>query len=405
MLQEIPRFSRTIIGKTHHEGRIHLSTSKASLQEAINLTLSAVAEGREQVETIAVTTREEVERLMRDFEQLKMECVRAIEQVETLEVETRRARDRLMVVNRDIKRNSEKDMQQAYEKAERLQTELVLWRERESQLRVRRDEVSRRLKSLQATAHQAELLMVKFQHISGYLSAEFQGVFEAVSIQHAHHLIGIRMLQIQEDERTWLAQKLHDGPMQSLASVAMRVQAQSQVPEAEAALLRDDVRVRIGAVISDLRQVVFDLRPPLLDDLGLVPTLKRYAEQWSKKTQIGIRIHMVGIEVPLASTQKVTIFRMVQEGLKNVEMHAGATMVDLTLTYRQDGLHILLADDGVGISSVHWDTWLEEGKMGLVLCRERLAALGGTVDIAQASAGAQGATLSILIPLQQGGGR
>jgi len=381
---------------------VHLARNKTSLQEAINLTLSAVAEGREQVETIALTTREEVERLSREHEQLKLECVYAIDQVEMLEAESRLARDKLMVVSRDIKMYTEVEMQNAYEHAQHVQTDLALWRERESQFRIRRDEVARRLKSLQATAHQAELLMVKFQHISGYLTSEFEDVSATLSAQHAQNLIGIRMLQMQEEERKWLAHRLHDGPMQSLASVAMRMQAQSQAPTIETATLRDDARQRLNTVIGDLRQVVFDLRPPLLDDLGLVPTLKRYAEQWSTSTQITIRIHLVGVEVTLSPTEKVTVFRMIQEGLKNIHIHASASMVDLTLTYRPDSLHILLQDNGIGIPQVDWDRWLEEGKMGLILCRERLAAFGGTLELPPATSETKGARVDLLLPIERG---
>jgi len=362
------------------EVRSELSQSSIpALRAAIEQTLTAIADGREQVEAIARTTLDEVARLNQEHEELKQSCTAAIEQVEALERESRRARERLMVVNRDLRENREPDMKKAYETAQRLQIDLGQWREREVQLRMRRDDVARRLKVLRATANRAETLMLQFNHVTSYLQTQFEDVTSVLRIAQEQSLLGLQMLQSQEEDKRAFAQHLHDGPMQSLASVAMMMQVPSTALEsAETAV---EMRRRLNDIIGDLRQMVFDLRPPLLDDLGLVPTLKRYGQQWSEANKLSVRINLVGLEATLTPTEKVTVFRGVQEALANVAKHAIATQVTLTLVYGAEALRVHIVDDGIGVGEINWPSWLENGKLGLALSKQRIGMLGGSVDI------------------------
>ncbi|WP_029421656.1 sensor histidine kinase [Alicyclobacillus macrosporangiidus] len=368
------------------------------MRAAIDKALAAISEGWDQVEAIARSTLDEVKRLEQELARVQSECAEAIEQVERLEGDARLARQRLMLVNREFQRYSEQEMQQVYEEAQALQAELARWREREAQLRYWRDDLERRLKGLHATARQAEVLLHKFRHTTDYLTAEFgdvAGVLEAAQIQS---LLGLQVLQMLEEERRMLAQRLHDGPMQALASVAMRMQAAPSGRNPQ--LAAGEVWSRLNHVISDLRQMVFDLRPPLLDDLGLVPTLKRYAQQWSKQTRVKTQVQLVGLEVPLTQTEKVTVFRAVQQCLENVARHARASVVSIALTFGPDSLRVKVVDDGLGLQEADWLGWLEQGKLGLTLCRQRLSVIGGSMDIcAGERAGTQ---VTIQLPISRG---
>ncbi len=377
----------------HGKASFELTIMKIdSLQKAIDNAIHAIGESQEQVDTIARSTIAEVERLEAEHERLKEECLVAIATVENLERELRTARDWLMVVSRDIHTYAEEDMRLAYQAAERSQSEVSLWRERETQLRLRRDEVARRLKSLRVTAYEAEILMIKFNQMTSYLGQEFEGASGILDTAKTQLLLSIRMLHIQEEERRNLAGRLHDGAMQSLASMAMRVQA----AQGDSITFRQEVRQGINDVITDLRSLVFELRPPLLDDLGLVPTLKRYAEQWANREGVKVRTQLIGIEISLSPTEKVTVFRTVQEGLRNIAQHASAREVLFYITYSPDKLEVQLIDDGLGITEVDWQVFAQSGRMGLILCRERLGAIGGTLELTSASGGAK---LLVTIPL------
>ncbi|MCL6516712.1 ATP-binding protein [Alicyclobacillus sp.] len=370
----------------------------SALQAAIDHTLTAISEGRERVEAIAKSTLDEVRRLEQEFSQVQAECVQAIEEVERLEREARAARQRLMQVNRAYQRYSEQEMQEVYEQAQSVQAELARWREREAQLRYRRDDIARRLKALHATAQQAEVLLHKFRHTVEYLTKEFHDVAGVLEAAQAGSLLGLQVLQMLEEERRVLAQRLHDGPMQTLASTAMRMQA--VLPGTSPQSPAGEIWSRMNQVIQELRRMVFDLRPPLLDDLGLVPTVKRYAQQWSHRTGIRSQVELYGLEAPLTQTEKVTVFRAVQQCLENVAQHASAGSVVVTLTFGPAQLRVDVVDDGRGIAAVDWTGWLEQGKLGLTLCRQRLGVIGGSMEVERREPA--GTRVIIQLPITKG---
>jgi len=372
----------------------------AALEAAITDTLEAIQDGKEQVELIAKRTWEEVQQIEAEYEAIKQECLEAIHQVEVTEHQSRVARERLIVVNRGgAQQFSEKTMKQAYDEAHEFQVELGRWREREIQLRMRRDELARRLKSLRITAHEAETLMVKFNHISDYLTTEFGELASTLQTAQLDSLVGLQVMQMQEDERRNLAQRLHDGPMQGLASVAMKAQLLSVEPEKEP--LKEEVRFGLNGILGNIRQIVFDLHPPLLDDLGLIPALRRYTQQWAEWVGVKVKVNLIGVEAILRPTEKMTIFRTVQEALKNVSEHAGASSVEVSLIYGVDKLTVEVLDDGEGIAEVDWYNWVSEGKLGLTMSKQRLSLLNGTLDIQPANL--KGTKVIIELPISRSG--
>ncbi|QQE78129.1 sensor histidine kinase [Alicyclobacillus sp. SO9] len=373
----------------------------AALQAAIEKTLNAIEDGEQQVEKIVARTWQEVQELEQEYESVKQECTDAINRVEETERHSRRAREQLVQVNRGIYQYTHGEMKDAYEKAQALQMELGQWREREAQLRRRRDELARRLKSLRISAHEAETLMVKFGHVTDYLTEQFGGLANTLQTAQTESLVGLQVMQMQEDERRVLAQRLHDGPMQSLAGTAMRVQVVPVADDNEE--LKEDIRLRLNSVIANIRQIVFDLRPPLLDDLGLIPALKRYTQQWAEWSDVTVHVHLIGVETVLRPTEKMTIFRTVQETLKNTLAHAQASQVDISLTYGVDRLKVEVVDNGIGIGESQWYEWVENGKLGLTVSRQRLGLLNGSLEVMNALP--KGTKVVMELPILRGGSK
>ncbi len=351
------------------------------LRQAIDHTLAAIADGKAQVQEIAESTLTEVQRMEAELEQVQGACNEAIDEVERLEVASRVARHHLMEVNRDVGHRGERDMQMAYQKAQRLQLDLGQWRERETQLRFRRDDLTRRLRAMRATAQHAEVLMVRFGQASNLLDAEFGDVDAVLQNAQMQILMGLRMLQMEEDERRRLANRLHDGPLQNLAGLSMRLQSGvGQLAEQGVAVggsWVEDIQQRFQGVLHQLRETVFELRPPLLDDLGLVLTLRRYVEQWSENGRLQVDIQLRGLETRLSPTEKLTVFRAIQETFHNIAEHTQADRVVVILVYGPEVLRVEVQDNGQGIAFSSWMEWVEAGKMGLTLCRQRLSVLGG----------------------------
>lgn len=374
-----------------------------AMRNTIRNTLQAIFDGRTQVEQIADSTQQEVRLLEEEYETVRTECLDTIEHVEQIARESRIARQRLVTVNRDVRKYTESEMENAYTEAYDLQIQLGQWQEREIQLRLRRDDIARRLKAMRSTAHQAEVLLVQFGHASRTLDIDFGDLSRTLEDAHMYSVLGLRMLQLQEDERRQLVRQLHDGPMQHLASVSMRMQSNNTQIDSMDDEWKVDIRDRLAEVIGDLRQIVFDLRPPLLDDLGLVPTLRRYLNQWSESVHITASVTLIGLESGLSPTEKIAMFRAVQEALRNVAEHAQASTVEVKLTYGAERLDVLVTDDGTGLEAVNWSDWVESGRLGLMICRQRISVLGGRVEVGALEGGGQGMCVQITLPIDRGG--
>lgn len=190
----------------------------------------------------------------------------------------------------------------------------------------------------------------------------------------------------QEAERARVARELHDGVSQWLVSVkfafetalarARRVAADAQLTQS----LGDGVQ-RLRDVLAEVRRISHDLRPALLDDLGLARALEQLAGDWSQRS--GIPVHCGCDEVGDVSAERATsLFRVAQEALGNVERHAAALQVRLTLERTDEGgLRLEVADNGHGFDVARVQQAPREG-LGLTHMRERVETLGGRFSIA-----------------------
>jgi signal transduction histidine kinase len=205
------------------------------------------------------------------------------------------------------------------------------------------------------------------------------------------------IMEQHEEERRRLSRELHDETAQVFSAVKMELGVlRDGVAPAQAARL-DQVLGMIDTGIRSIRSVTNDLRPSLLDDLGLLPALRSLVADCSERT--GIRI---GLAVPaalprLSSEAELALFRALQEALSNVLRHAGAKSIDVGISVRREGVLLEVRDDGRGLPPDATPESLErEGHMGIAGMRERIGALGGTVRL-QGEPGA-GALLEVLVP-------
>jgi signal transduction histidine kinase len=203
------------------------------------------------------------------------------------------------------------------------------------------------------------------------------------------------LVTAREEERRRLRRDLHDGLGPALGAVSLRIETArnlaARAPERADALLADSV-AEVSAVLADVRRLVHDLRPPALDEVGLVGALEQQVQRF--------RLGGDGVEVTLRSTAgladlpaavEVAAYRIVSEALANVSKHARAGRADVSLTSSPGALEVVVADDGVGI-----DPSAPAG-VGLVSLRERAAELGGTVSVVCPPTG--GTVVTAVLPL------
>ncbi len=191
-----------------------------------------------------------------------------------------------------------------------------------------------------------------------------------------------RVVMSQESERTRVARELHDGISQSLASVkfvfeSALVHLERGTGDA-AAMLRDGL-AHMRGVMRDVRRISHDLRPTLLDDLGLASALGQIAREFGERTGIGIDTQIDALpSIPEAVA--TALFRVAQEALGNIAKHAQAQHVWLALQHSSAGLVLELRDDGCGFDVVATSRHAREG-LGLTNMRERVETLGGQFNL------------------------
>jgi signal transduction histidine kinase len=195
-----------------------------------------------------------------------------------------------------------------------------------------------------------------------------------------------RMVQQQEEQRRALSYHLHDETAQVFAAVKMQLGIVRETSDAAAAARLDRVLGLVDTGIQSIRNLTNDLRPPLLDDLGLVPALRALAADFSDQTGIAVSLDAPPALPPVPDDVELALFRALQEGLSNVARHAQATTVDVRLEIVGGSVvRLTVRDDGRARPSPA--ALAGHGRMGLAGMRERITALGGTLSVRAAPEG------------------
>ncbi|MDA8189708.1 MAG: cache domain-containing protein [Dehalococcoidales bacterium] len=214
-----------------------------------------------------------------------------------------------------------------------------------------------------------------------------------------------KVISAQEDERKRLARELHDETSQSLAALVVALDATAVASFRSKVAVRKRIeRIRSLAVrtLEEINKLIFDLRPSLLDDLGLIPAIQWYAE--SRLASAGVKVHVetVGDERRLPPEIETALYRAVQEAITNIAKHAHAENVSLTLDFDESGVTVEIEDDGDGfdVQAVS-DAAAINGSFGLLGMRERISLLDGELEVS--SEPGSGTRIRLVVPLWQRG--
>jgi PAS domain S-box-containing protein len=190
-----------------------------------------------------------------------------------------------------------------------------------------------------------------------------------------------RAIRAQEEERQRIARELHDATGQSLNALVFGLNAIATALDKSPAAAPDLVeRLRVSAsdTVKELQSIIYDLRPALLDDLGLIPALRWYAEQRLQLQGVQVELEVTGEPQRLSSEVETALFRIGQEAITNISRHAGARHVHIGVAFEADAVAIEVIDDGAGFDPAV--TLSEAGRrrgLGLLGMKERAALLGG----------------------------
>lgn len=368
-----------------------------ALDKIVKNIITAVERSKAQIFDIYDAARAEMERVRLDVERVKQETADIIFKVDELEKKERRARYRLMEVSRNFRKYTEEDIKATYEDTSNVQLELAMARLQEQNLRRQRDELEIRLKTLKTTVEKAEELASQVGAILGYWGSQMGDVVNQIESLQASQAFGAKIIKAQEEERRRVSREIHDGPAQAMANIVFRAEVCERLIETDVARAKSelaDLREQVRIALKETRKIIFDLRPMTLDDLGLVPTIRRMLETVKERNGIFTEVKVLGNEKRLEPHIEIGLFRIIQEALNNVEKHSKATNVWVRIDFRPSVVSAVIEDDGKGFETVDSIGRESFGVMGM---RERIKLLRGELTIK--SEVGKGTRIFVTVPL------
>jgi len=210
------------------------------------------------------------------------------------------------------------------------------------------------------------------------------------------------MIEAQEAERLRLSRQMHDGPAQALSNFILQTEIAMRLFDLDQTKAKEELgnlKKSATNAFQKVRDFIFELRPMMLDDLGLAPTTKRYVDALKEHPGMEVQLVITGAERRLESYLEVMVFRAIQELLGNAIRHSQATLVKLQLDTGDGNVKVVVDDNGKGFD----ESILEErGRMGIKVIKERAEKLGGYLEID--SAPGKGTRVTFLVPAATTGG-
>ena len=374
-----------------------------SIDKVIKKTIEVLEGSKYQIFEICENAVSEREALRNEFNRVRSELETTIENVDKLEGLYRLARIRLTEVSRDFNRFKEEDIRRAYEKATMLQLELTIARENELHLKARRDELQMRTRSAEKTIERAEALGSQMSVVLDYMSGDMSQVTRILESAKNRQLIGLKIIMAQEEERKRISRDIHDSVAQSIANVVLRSDIAEKLmakkDEKSALMEIAALKGQARSGLEEIRKIIFNLRPMALDDLGLVPILRKFTQDFEDKEKIRTTFDVIGKDSRLTSAMEVAIYRLVQEAFANIVKHAEASFVSLDMTFQKKMVKIVIQDNGKGFPLETIDVKMTSGThFGLLGMKERIELLEGRLDIdSEVNAGTK---ITMLIPVK-----
>lgn len=358
------------------------------LREAFQNTVDAMENSKGQIFEIYENTKNDVEAARVMLKELKEETAKLQDEVDVLVHCEQQEKQRLVKVSSNFANYSEDKIRASYEAVKDVQVRLALVKEKEFQSRRQRDRLEIRLRGMEQTLLMAERLATKLGTVVGYLTSQISNVVAQMDIASKNKFLGVQIIKAQEDERLRVSREIHDGPAQEMANLIYQASicerlVDTRPEEAKAGL--QELRRQIRTCLADVRQIIFDMRPMSLDDLGLVPALRQLVSKLEERKILKTDFQVNGKERALEKHVEVTLFRIIQEGLNNIHRHAGVSEGRLRLLFSSNDLSILISDEGRGFDMAETEEMRKSstgnGHFGILGMEERAKLIGASLNV------------------------
>lgn len=198
----------------------------------------------------------------------------------------------------------------------------------------------------------------------------------------------VRIVQAQEEEKLRLARLMHDGPAQSLTNFILQTEICQRLFDRDPARAAEELgnlKTTASVTFQKVRDFIFDLRPMMLDDLGVVPTVRRYVDSFKDKNDLETKLELLGEERRLENHREVMLFRGIQELMGNARDYAAATSLSVRLDMSSERIKVDVEDNGRGFDAESAftgdETHLDPRSQGLLTLKEKFELVGGSLAV------------------------
>lgn len=375
------------------------------IKRIVDKTLATIEESRNEIYGIVENARAEVERIKVRLKEVQEATAKVIHEVDELEALDKVMRKKLVTVSKDFNHYSESDIKVAYEKASEIRVRYFTKQQEEKNLREKRAEMEHALKKAMEILMSAERLINQVGVAMNYLAGDMNSATGGEIGGEESVYLGIKVLEAQEEERRRLSRDIHDGPAQAIANIVLKAEICKTLMDKDIQKGLEELeklKASVRNTLKDIRKIIYDLRPMSIDDLGLIPTIRRFAHEFSNETNIEVDVETTKITEGVEKIIQIAVFRLVQEVFNNIRKHAQATKTILRLQFGSKYLSIEIEDNGVGFDfeESYKQARLKQESFGLVGIVERVNQLHG--EIHYESGAGNGTKVYVEIPVNRG---
>jgi two-component system sensor histidine kinase DegS len=330
------------------------------------------AELLQRLEELVRESAQEQEQVQSELREIDVLIRQSAGEVERLSQRNAQITNKVHQMEMRLDSYSREDIRALYQNAQEIQLRLFMMRSQVEQLRNKQ-------RSLERYAQGLQRFVDLDQFIPDSLEIPEPSTPGTTDRQAAHLII-----DAQEEERKRLARQIHDGPAQSLTNLILQAEICERLFDSDPTQTRSELanlKAAANSTFQKIRDFIFELRPMMLDDLGLTPTLRRSLEGFENKTGIRTSLRVMGNDRRLSPDVEITLFRAIQELLNNVYLHADASQIQITLDLQGPGVVATVEDNGKGFDVAEALAQSRAHKtFGLASIRQRVEMLGGRVQ-------------------------
>lgn len=320
------------------------------INQIIKKVLEEIGSSREQVFQIVDSIRADQENVMLELSKTIEDIHKIIREVDILGKQDKVIRAKLAEVSSNFNRYTEDDIKTAYEEAAHSKILFITKLNEEKSLKERRYNLELSLKRILKNIEAGEKIINQISIALGYLEGSILSGIEAAD-KNFQMLLGIKILEAQENERKRIARDIHDSTAQQMASIVMKVDICKMMLHRnleEGIKELDSLRNSAKEALKEVRSIIFDLKPASLEDLGLIQSIKDMIDDITKDSNLHINLKLKPINNEVEPIIQVAIYRITQEIFNNIKKHSKANHVEIKLDFGVEYLTLVISDDGIG---------------------------------------------------------